>query len=575
MTLLGGPERGQHTGGAVDGAARAGAALRGLAAGGGRGWECLRTLEGLMDQLDQLSRGDLNQLAALLTQVANRTNGLASRVAAHLLDTCDEHAGPTGRKAAARELAAVTGTSLKEAQRSAEVGAAAQTSPELRQELDKGTLSGPKAAALIDGCDGLNEANRTLVLSKAAASVRHGSAWQARQFTRHLANQADPAVTETRRRSAFDKRTVFVEAGEDGMSLLKARLRDLDVHAIMSRLDRAAKAAPASDARTFNQRQADILRDQLLALAPADAPLLVPAADESAPRPASGRRGSGGEMLIVAPDAAVCSGTGPHPSPCPPGWIVGKPGGQVAPQEVRRLVAEQGSHPITVDPESGRLIAVAPRATKTPGNAATPGTQQAPRTAGEPNRPVRAAATPGAGTAAGTSAGIDAKGPAGSGAEGLWTGTPEGANAPHTWMSETLASDTYIPSPLLRTVVMVRDQFCRFPGCDVPATRCDIDHVRRFNGLAPAREQTVASNLHVLCRTHHRAKHRDGWKVSRQSTTGQTVWTSCTGSRHVVPAAVLPAGSTNLIVTRAPTSGHRKVPDTGDPGGTANADSPG
>jgi hypothetical protein len=33
----------------------------------------------------------------------------------------------------------------------------------------------------------------------------------------------------------------------------------------------------------------------------------------------------------------------------------------------------------------------------------------------------------------------------------------------------------YIPSAVLATFVRCRDMGCRFPGCDQPATRCDID----------------------------------------------------------------------------------------------------
>ena len=34
----------------------------------------------------------------------------------------------------------------------------------------------------------------------------------------------------------------------------------------------------------------------------------------------------------------------------------------------------------------------------------------------------------------------------------------------------------YRPSDELAEFVRMRDLFCRFPGCDVPADRCDIDH---------------------------------------------------------------------------------------------------
>ncbi|HEU0191430.1 MAG TPA: HNH endonuclease signature motif containing protein [Mycobacterium sp.] len=56
----------------------------------------------------------------------------------------------------------------------------------------------------------------------------------------------------------------------------------------------------------------------------------------------------------------------------------------------------------------------------------------------------------------------------------------------------------YVPSSALADFVRCRDLTCRFPGCDVPAMRCDIDHtIPHADGGA-----THASNLKCECRTH-------------------------------------------------------------------------
>jgi len=47
----------------------------------------------------------------------------------------------------------------------------------------------------------------------------------------------------------------------------------------------------------------------------------------------------------------------------------------------------------------------------------------------------------------------------------------------------------------------MRDLFCRFPGCEVSAARCDIDHVRAWP-FGP----THPSNLNCKCRHHHLMK---------------------------------------------------------------------
>lgn len=78
---------------------------------------------------------------------------------------------------------------------------------------------------------------------------------------------------------------------------------------------------------------------------------------------------------------------------------------------------------------------------------------------------------------------------------------------------------------------MGRDGNCRFPGCDVPAERCDLDHVQRWG--SPGSE-TSTDNPHCLCRTHHRQKtagqwdvtlHRDGSESCTSHGDGHTVTT--------------------------------------------------
>lgn len=57
----------------------------------------------------------------------------------------------------------------------------------------------------------------------------------------------------------------------------------------------------------------------------------------------------------------------------------------------------------------------------------------------------------------------------------------------------------YVPSAKLADFVRCRDMTCRFPGCDVPADRCDLDHTIAYP-VGP----TQASNLKALCRKHYR-----------------------------------------------------------------------
>ncbi|MDR1823825.1 MAG: HNH endonuclease [Bifidobacteriaceae bacterium] len=110
--------------------------------------------------------------------------------------------------------------------------------------------------------------------------------------------------------------------------------------------------------------------------------------------------------------------------------------------------------------------------------------------------------------------------------EGWGTGWEGGSGPawppPEEWPSETLSCDSYTPSPRLRQLIEIRDEECAVPGCDVPAARCELDHIQPFDSLKPAGGQTVAANLQPLCKSHHQLKTHHGWVFSRDSATGTT-----------------------------------------------------
>jgi hypothetical protein len=90
----------------------------------------------------------------------------------------------------------------------------------------------------------------------------------------------------------------------------------------------------------------------------------------------------------------------------------------------------------------------------------------------------------------------------------------------------------YQPSAAVERFVRVRDLTCRFPGCDRPAERCDIDHTIPFNHVDPAVGGfTTVSNLKCLCRQHHRLKTFGGWR-DVQLPDGAVCWTAPDGSRY-------------------------------------------
>ncbi|MGH3674253.1 MAG: DUF222 domain-containing protein [Mycobacterium sp.] len=107
----------------------------------------------------------------------------------------------------------------------------------------------------------------------------------------------------------------------------------------------------------------------------------------------------------------------------------------------------------------------------------------------------------------------------------------------------------YTPSRKLADFIRCRDLTCRFPGCDRPATHCDIDHTVPYP-VGP----THPSNLKCLCRFHHLLKTFwngiGGWR-DRQLPDGTVIWTSPTGhtyttypgSRHLFPKLCKPTAT--------------------------------
>ena len=73
-----------------------------------------------------------------------------------------------------------------------------------------------------------------------------------------------------------------------------------------------------------------------------------------------------------------------------------------------------------------------------------------------------------------------------------------------------------------------RDLTCRWPGCDVPATHCQLDHTIPYADGGP----THAGNMKCYCPTHHLLKTFWGWR-EKQLPDGTLILTSPAGQTHV------------------------------------------
>ncbi|MBU9763359.1 DUF222 domain-containing protein [Mycobacterium sp. TNTM28] len=109
----------------------------------------------------------------------------------------------------------------------------------------------------------------------------------------------------------------------------------------------------------------------------------------------------------------------------------------------------------------------------------------------------------------------------------------------------------YRPSAALREFIYWRDLTCRFPGCDAPAMRCDVDHTAPY-----PHGPTHPSNLKMYCRAHHLIKtFVAGW-TDRQLPDGTIKFTAPTGhTYHTTPHGA------ELFPTLAQPTGTPDIPE--------------
>ncbi len=296
-----------------------------------------------------------------------------------------------------------------------------------------------------------------------------------------IINAVDAAVTtidaeaaKRRRVVAFDQRGIAVTAGLDGMARLRGSMSALAGAVFDKRLSELAKAVCAQDPRTLKQRRVDALEALL-----------------------------DGQPLPCGCENPDCPTRGQQPPSAPP--------------------------EATADPEAPATPA--PPATPPPPAPAAPEAPAAPTPSAKPVINVIATAA----TLAGTS-----EQPGylvGFGVIDAAMVRELARDAARRILEQPEISDAqalrYRPSAALDRWIRFRDLTCRFPGCTVPAERCDVDHTVPFNHADPASGGlTVPWNLACNCREHHRLKTfqggPDGWQVT-QLPDGTLVWTSPSG----------------------------------------------
>ena len=105
------------------------------------------------------------------------------------------------------------------------------------------------------------------------------------------------------------------------------------------------------------------------------------------------------------------------------------------------------------------------------------------------------------------------------------------------------------PSAALRRALEVRDRFCRFPGCGVPAHRTQAHHIRHWPDGGP----TDRDNLLLLCGFHHHRLHEGGYVIRKagHEIAFETHDGHVIGAREPAPMDSAPARTFHFETARA------------------------
>jgi hypothetical protein len=96
----------------------------------------------------------------------------------------------------------------------------------------------------------------------------------------------------------------------------------------------------------------------------------------------------------------------------------------------------------------------------------------------------------------------------------------------------------YLASDLQKLVIRLRDGYCRFPGCNAPAERCEVDHATPYDAGGP----TDLWDLGPLCKHHHQMKTGGYWHIITSHRDGTCRWRSPLGRiyEHTPPDLIPP-----------------------------------
>ncbi|KHO20510.1 hypothetical protein QQ44_26380 [Mycolicibacterium setense] len=328
---------------------------------------------------------------------------------------------------------------------------------------------------------------------------------------------------------------VQIEPGSPGRATLWANIDAVDGAALDQRLDALANTVCENDPRTHAQRRAAAVGP----LARLEAQLRCLCGLSECPA-AQKRAAANAAVVHVLAEQATVEGTSNNP-----GYLPGH--GILPAHRVRALADSAKLKPLYVPAQPTE-----PPEPNEATDASEPAGPTEPIEPSAPSEPAAASEPPELSDRTGPGEATELSGPS----------TPADASGP----SETSEVDEpnqpadagepgYRPSAALSEFIRWRDLTCRFPGCDAPAQRCDIDHTVPYP-TGP----THPSNNKLYCRAHHLLKtFSTGW-TDRQLPDGTVEFTAPTGHTYTTephgaamfPTLATPTGDLNHPVPDAP-----------------------
>ncbi|WP_247595346.1 HNH endonuclease signature motif containing protein [Actinomyces procaprae] len=412
-----------------------------------------------------------------------------------------------------------------------------------------GLLDTSKTALIIRRLQDVNPDTAAAVQERVLARAPRRTCSQlGRDIDRALAALDPNGASSRRRRDVAGRRVTRPRPAGEGTHEMRLLLPSLDALLLDATLDAiAASARAAGDSRSLSQLRADAITGMTLRTLQGSQNLACRTASAGDVRTSTTGMGAADLLPDGVPLAGLLGALSGLVEPSRPWWTpsgitpVFPPPGITVNVDVtvplNQLLPEDGSEGLPAC--DGRSLPTSPGGGAAPvgSGATTPGTgggSSLPGTGG-------GSSLPGTGGGSGVRASAGAAGAAevviGAGRVAVPAITARALALGGSWrrlVTDPLSGAVldvgrahYRPPAALRDLVQARDTSCTFPGCTVPASRCDIDHVRAWADGGT----TSLNNLTVLCQAHHRLKHTPGWTLSRQDGDA-LVWTTPTGHRY-------------------------------------------